>query len=103
VDGDEIGRKDVMKLCQLRVDRLAKLGDLLLIAHLDGDRNGSTTASVTVSVLPPVVVQVIRRASVSAAYIDQIAEVDRSAGGGRGHNDIGNRVGIFRIVLKDSE
>src|SRR5258708_769898 len=86
VDGDEIGREDAMKLCQFRVDRLAEFGDLLLIAHVDGDRNGSATAPVTLSVLPCVVVQVICRAVVGAAYIDKIAQIDGRASCRRGHN-----------------
>jgi len=69
VDGDEIGREDAMKLCQIRIDRLAELGDLVLVAHVDCNRNGATTAPVSIGILPCVVVQVIRRALVSAAYI----------------------------------
>ena len=86
-----------MELCQFRVDRLAEFGDLILIAHVDGDGNGSATAPVTVSVLPRVVVQIIRRAMVSAAYIDEIAQLNRSAGRRRGHNDIADRFGILEL------
>jgi hypothetical protein len=76
-----------MELCHFRVDRLAEFGDLFLIAHIDGDRNGSTAAPVTVGVPPRVVVQIIRRALVSTAYIDEVAQVDGSASRRRGHND----------------
>src|ERR1700730_1980087 len=79
VHGDEIWREDAMELCEFRVDGLAEFGDLLLIAHIDGDRNGSTAAPMSVGVLPCVVVQVIRRALVSAAYIDEVAQVDGSS------------------------
>jgi hypothetical protein len=34
---------------------------------------------------------------VSAAYIDEIAQVNRSAGRRRGHNDVADRFGILEL------
>jgi hypothetical protein len=62
-----------MKLRQLRVDRLSEFSDLVLIAHIDRNRNRPATAPVSFPILPCVVVQVIRRALISAAYVDQVA------------------------------
>ncbi len=97
VDGDEIGREDAVELRQLCVDRLTEGGDLLLIAHVDGDRDGSTAAPAPPAVLPGVVVQVARGALVSTADVDEVAEVDGSAGGRRGHHDVPDHLGVLEL------
>src|SRR3982074_1455769 len=65
-----------MELRQFSVDGLAEFRDLLLIAHINGNGNRSTAPPISIGSLPGVVVQVICRALVSAAYIDKVAEVD---------------------------
>ena len=72
-----------MELCQFGVDGLAEFSDLLLIAHINGNGNRSTTPPMSIGSLPSVVVQVICWALVSAAYINEVAEVDGSACRGR--------------------
>src|SRR6266404_1482048 len=97
VYGDEISREDAMQLCQFRVHGLAELGDLLLIAHINGDGNGSTAAPLSVGVPPCVVVQVIRRALVSATYINEVAQVDGSASRRCRHNTVADCLGAFEL------
>src|SRR6267142_2033397 len=68
-----------MELCQFGVDGLAEFRDLLLIAHINRNGHRPTAPPVSVGVLPCVVVQVICWALVSAAYINEVAQVDGSA------------------------
>src|SRR5580704_6976333 len=86
-----------MELCQFPVDRLAEPGDLVLIAHVDGDRNCSAASPMTFGILPRVVVQIVGRAPVAAAYIDQVAQVDRSACPRRRYNDVTDRIGTLEL------
>src|SRR5882672_813176 len=72
-----------MELCQFGVDGLAEFRDLLLIAHINRNGHRPTAPPVSADVLPGVVVQVICWALVSAAYINEVAEVDGSACRGR--------------------
>src|ERR1700730_15475736 len=97
VGSDQVGRKDAMQLCEFRVDGLAEFGDLLLIAHIDGDGDSATAAPVSVAVPPGVIVQVVRRSLVSATYIDEIAQVYGSACRGGGHNAVADSLGVFEL------
>src|SRR6267154_5836958 len=84
-----------MKLREFRVDGLAEFRDLLLIAHINGNRNRSTAPPMSIGSLPGVVVQVICRALVSAAYIDKVAQVDVSACRRGRHSAIPNVLGAL--------
>src|SRR6267154_1458874 len=86
-----------MKLREFRVDGLAEFRDLLLIAHINGNRNRSTAPPMSIGSLPRVVVQVICRALVSAAYIDKVAEVDGSACRRGRHSAIPNSLGALEL------
>src|ERR1700688_4534868 len=92
-----------MELCEFRFDGLAEFGDLFLIAHIDGDRHSSTAAPVPIGVPPGVVIQVVRGTLVSAANIDKVAQVHRSACRGCSHYAVADGLGIFELSRRSED
>src|SRR5712672_1697457 len=80
VRDDEICRKNLLKLCKFLIDRLTKLCDLLLIAHVDCQGDCTATLPLSSWVLPRVIVQVRGGALVAGENPDQVPEIDRSSG-----------------------
>src|SRR6202051_2233797 len=95
---DEIGRKNLPKLCKFPIDRLAKLCNLLLIAHVDCQ--GDCTAALPLSsrVLPRVIVQIRGRALVAGENLDQVPQINRSSGRSLSDSNIPNCVSAFELT-----
>src|SRR5260370_4719919 len=98
VRNDEVRRKNLFELCKFLIDRLTEVCDLLLIAH--GDRQGDCAAALpsTIWALPRVVVQIPGWALVAGKNLDQVSEINRSSGRGRGYSNTANRVSAFELT-----
>src|SRR5260370_19551534 len=95
---DEIRRKNLFKLCKFLIDRLTKLRDLLLIAHID--RQGDRTAALPLSsgVLPRVIVQIGGRSLIAGENLDQIPQINGSSSRGLGDSNFPNCVSAFELT-----
>src|SRR5258706_5548593 len=95
---DEIRWKNLLKLCKLFIDRLTKLCDLLLIAHVD--RQGDRTATLPLSgvILPRVIVQIPGGALVPGENLDQVPEINRSSGRGLGYSNTPNCISALELT-----
>ena len=80
---DQIVRQILLHRRQLGVDATAERVDLLPVLHLHRNRDCAAASPVAVLVRPGQVIQILRRALVSARNIDQVAQVNRALRGGR--------------------
>src|SRR5438270_4872834 len=87
---DEICRKNLFKLCKFLIDRLTKLCDLLLVAHVDCQGDCAATLPLSRWAVPRVVVQIAGRALVAGDNLDQVPEINRSSGRSLGYGNIPN-------------
>src|SRR5229473_6546089 len=92
---DQVRRENLVELSKFLVDGLAERGDLPLVAHIDRERDRTTSLPLPLWVFPRVVVQVLSGALVAATDFDQVAEIDGCAGRRRGHSNITYRIYVF--------
>src|SRR5258708_6312525 len=98
VRNDEVRRKNLFELCKFLIDRLTEVCDLFLIAHVDRQRDCTATLPGTSWALPRVVVQIPGWALVAGKNLDQVSEINRSSGRGRGYSNTANRVSAFELT-----
>src|SRR6266849_4013398 len=94
---DQISRQNLVDLSEFLVDGLAERRDLPLVAHVDRERDRTTALPLPCWVFPRVVVQILRGALVAATDFDQVTEIDRCAGRGRGHSNVSYRIYVFKL------
>src|SRR5260370_28967281 len=97
---DEICRKNLLELCEFLIDRLTKLCDLLLIAHIDCQGDCTATLPLPGGVLRRVIVQILGRALVAGENLDQVAQINRSSGRSLSYGNIPNRVSAFELTRR---
>ncbi len=97
VRDDEISRKNLPELCEFLVDRPAELRNLLLIAHVDRQCDGTTALPLSGRASPRVVVEIARRALIAGNDLDQVAEINGSSGCGPGYGDTPNGISGFEL------
>src|SRR5260370_4000754 len=95
---DEICRKNLLELCEFLIDRLTKLCDLLLIAHVDCQGNCTATLPLSSGVLSRVIVQIRGRALVAGENLNQIPEINGSSGRSLSHGNFPNCVSAFELT-----
>src|SRR6266852_8768911 len=98
VRDDEIGRKNLFKLCKLLIDRLTKLCDLLLIAHVDCQGNRTATLPFSSGILPRVVVQICGGSLIAGKNLDQVSQINGSSSRGLSDSDFPNGVSAFELA-----
>src|SRR5882724_4792105 len=84
---DQICGKNLLKLRKFLIDRLAKLCNLLLIAHVDCQGDCTATLPLSSWALPRVVIQISGRALVAGDDFDQVPEINRSSGRSHSYSD----------------
>src|SRR6266403_5141843 len=94
---DEICRKNLLKLCKFLIDRLTKLCDLLLIAHVDCQGDCAATLPLPSWVLPRVIVPTHGRTLVAGKNLDQVPEINRSSGRSLSDSNIPNGITAFEL------
>src|SRR6266700_2227536 len=95
---DQIRRKDLAELREFLVDGLTERGDLLLVAHVDRERDRTAALPFSLWVPPSVIVQVLCGALVSPADFDKITQIDWCADRRGGHRHIAYRVNAFKLT-----
>src|SRR5882724_3136019 len=98
VRDDEICWKNLLKLCKLLIDRLTKLCDLLLIAHVDCQGDCAAALPLSSRVLPRVIVQIPGGTLVAGENLDQVPEINRSSGRSLTYSNIPNCVSAFKLT-----
>ena len=98
VRDDEIRWKNLLKLGKLFIDRLTKLCDLLLIAHVDCQGDRTTTPPLTGRILPRVIVEIPGRTLVPGKDLDQVPQINRSSGRSLTYSNIPNCVSAFKLT-----
>src|SRR5256885_9676274 len=87
---DEIRRKNLFKLCKFLIDRLTEVCDLLLIAHIDRQRDRTATLPLSSGILPRVIVQIGGRSLISGENLDQVPQINRSSSRGPSDSNFTN-------------
>src|SRR5882757_8072367 len=98
VRDDEIRGKNLLKLGKFLIDRLTKLCDLLLIAHVDRQRDCTAALPFSSWVLPSVIVQIGGRSLIAGKNLDQIPQINGSSSRGLGDSDFPNGVSAFELA-----
>src|SRR4029077_1282880 len=98
VRDDEIRRKNLFKLCKFLIDRLTEVCDLLLIAHIDRQRDGTTALPLSSGVLPRVIVQIGGRSLIAGENLDQVPQINRSSSRGLSDSNLPNCVSAFELA-----
>src|SRR5258707_183487 len=94
---DEIRWKNLLKLGKFLIDRLTKLCDLLLIAHVDRQRDCTASLPSSSGVLPRVVVQIGGGSLVAGKNLDQISQINGSSSRGLSDSNFSNCVSAFEL------
>src|SRR6266436_2198867 len=79
---DEIRRKNLFKQGKLLIDRLTKLCDLLLIAHVHRQRDRTATLPLSGGILPGVIVQICGGSLIAWKNLYQISQINGSSSRG---------------------
>src|ERR1700691_4725430 len=94
---DKVRRKNLLELSEFLVDGLTERRHFPLITHVDRKRDRTTALPIPLRVFPGVVVQVLSRALVAAADIDQVTKINGCAGRRPGHGNITYRIYVFEL------
>src|SRR5260370_10042265 len=97
---DEICRKNLLKLREFLIDRLTKLCDLLLIAHVDCQGDCTATLPLSSGVLRCVVIKVLSGALVARKNLDQVPEINTGSGQSLSYGNIPNCVSAFELTRR---
>src|ERR1700720_672325 len=95
---DEILRKNLFKLGKFLIDRLTEVCDLLLIAHIDRQGDGTAALPLSSGVLPRVVVQIGGRSLIAGKNLDQIPQINGSSRRGLSDSNLPNCVSAFELA-----
>src|SRR6266478_1698286 len=95
---DQIGGKNLFKLCKFLIDRLTEARDLLLIAHIDCQGNCTATLPLSSGVLPRVIVQISGRSLIAGKNLDQIPQINGSSSRGLSNSNFPNCVPAFELA-----
>src|SRR6266849_6472122 len=95
---DEIRRKNLLKLCKFVIDRLTEVCDLLLIAHVDRQGDGTAALPLSSGVLPRVIVQIGGRSLIAGKNLDQIPQINGSSSRGLSNSNFPNCVSAFELA-----
>src|SRR5882724_10237256 len=87
---NEIRRKNLLKLCKFLIDRLTEVRDLLLIAHIDRQRDGTAALPLSSGVLPRVIVQIGGRSLIAGKHLDQVPQINGSSSRGLSDSNFPN-------------
>src|SRR6202021_1202905 len=98
VRDDEIRGKNLLKLGKFLIDRLTKLCDLLLIAHVDRQRDCAAALPFSSRVLPSVIVQIRGRSLIAGKNLDQIPQINGSSSRSLGDSDFPNGASAFELA-----
>src|SRR3954470_19953859 len=98
VRDNEVRRKNLFELRKFLIDRLTKARDLLLIAHVDCQGNGTATLPLSSGVLPRVIVQIGGGSLIARKNLDQIPQIDGSSSRGLSDSDFPNGVSAFELA-----
>src|SRR5882724_5859887 len=92
VRDDEVRGKNLFKLCKFLVNRLTEARDLLLIAHVNCERDRAATLPFSSGVLPRVIVQICCRSLIAGEYLDQVPQINGSSSRGLSDGNFPNGV-----------
>src|SRR6202451_3204951 len=95
---DEIRGKNLFKLCEFLIDRLTKLRDLLLIAHVDCQSDCAAALPLSIWILPRVIVQISGGTLVGGRNLDQIPEINGSGRRGLSDSDFPDGVSALELA-----
>src|SRR5467141_757617 len=98
VRNDEIRGKNLLKLGKFLIDRLTKLCDLLLIAHVDRQRDCAAALPFSSWVLPSVIVQIGGRSLIAGKNLDQIPQINGGSSRGLCDTNFPNCVSAFELA-----
>src|SRR5258708_1338628 len=100
VRDDEIGGKNLFELCKFLIDRQTEVCDLLLIAHVDCQRDGTATLPFSRGVLPRVIVQICCGSLIAGKNLDQISQINGSSSRGLSDSYFPNGVSTFELARR---
>src|SRR5713101_6332121 len=100
VRDDEIRGKNLLKLGKFLIDRLTKLCDLLLIAHVDRQRDCAAALPFSSWVLPSVIVQIGGRSLIAGKNLDQIPQINGRSSRSLSDSDFPNGISAFELARR---
>src|SRR5579864_8067508 len=77
---------------------MTEVCDLLLIAHIDRQRDGTTALPLSSEVLPRVIVQIGGRSLIAGENLDQVPQINRSSSRGLSDSNFPNCVSAFELA-----